>query len=214
MTKPRARQQPRASIAKEDIGNAERAKPDAAKPDAEGKSGEAKSEPAKMEAPKDNASGEKSATRHDPVPPVTPAPPVAASSMPASTPAPAVASGGPSEPTRRPRASSAGGGRTAGRDGFRAAASTPVVRARRHHRFPSSGRQVKRLASAVAITKIKTRHKNKSPADEAGLFRDGARAAYSSGAGVGCGARSPGRASGSKNSPAAAIASAAASRSS
>lgn len=70
--------------AKEDIGNA--------------KSDEAKSEPAKMEAPKDNAPGEKSTARRDPVPPVTLAPPAAASSMPASTPAPAVASGGSSEP--------------------------------------------------------------------------------------------------------------------
>src|SRR3984957_15148189 len=67
---------------KEDMGNAERAKPDAAKSDAaksdaEGKSSnEAKSEPAKMEAPK----------------------PAAASSAPASTPAPAVVSGGSPEP--------------------------------------------------------------------------------------------------------------------
>jgi hypothetical protein len=63
--------------AKEDMGNAEPAKPDAAKSDAEGKSSnEAKSEPAKMEAPK----------------------PAAASSAPAPTPAPAVASGASSEP--------------------------------------------------------------------------------------------------------------------
>ena len=91
---------------KEDIGSAGRAKFDATKSDAEGKSNEAKSEPAKMEAPKDNASGEKSTVRRDPVPPVTPAPPAAASSVPSPTPAPAVVSGGSSEPaTPAPRAS-------------------------------------------------------------------------------------------------------------
>jgi hypothetical protein len=75
---------------KEAIGNAERSKPDAeSKP-----SNEAKSEPAKIETPKDGASGDKSAVRRDPVPPVTPAP--AAASAPA--PAPAIASGGSSEP--------------------------------------------------------------------------------------------------------------------
>lgn len=92
--------------AKEDIGNAERTKSDAEGKSNQGRSNEAKSEPDKMEAPKDNASGEKSAVRRDPVPPVTPAPPATASPVPASTPAPAVASGGLLEPAApSPRAS-------------------------------------------------------------------------------------------------------------
>lgn len=74
---------------KEEIRNADRAKPDA-----ESKSSnEAKSEPAKIEAPKDNASGDKPVVRPDPVPA-----PTAAS---APTPTPAVASGGSSEPAAR-----------------------------------------------------------------------------------------------------------------
>jgi hypothetical protein len=71
---------------KEEIGNAERPKPDA-----EGKSGNE----VKIEAPKDNASGEKPVLSRDPVPLMTPAPPAAASTP---APAPAVA-GGSSEPT-------------------------------------------------------------------------------------------------------------------
>src|ERR1700722_8452243 len=85
---------PKGEAAKEELGNAERTKPDAesksneaktndtkpaeAKP-IEAKSTEAKptaikSEPANMEAPKDGTSGEKAMVRRDPVPPVTPAP--------------------------------------------------------------------------------------------------------------------------------------------
>jgi hypothetical protein len=104
---PGADDKPKGEVAKEELGNAERTKPDAesktneaktndTKP-AEAKSTEAKStaiksEPANMEAPKDGTSGEKAMVRRDPVPPVTPAPPAA------STPAPAVASSGSAEP--------------------------------------------------------------------------------------------------------------------
>jgi hypothetical protein len=92
---------------KEELGSAGRIKPDAVrsegvKSDADAKSNEAKSGPSRMEGPKDNASGEKPLVRRDPMPPVTPAPPAAASSGP--SPAPAVASGGTSEPAA-PRAS-------------------------------------------------------------------------------------------------------------
>jgi hypothetical protein len=94
---------PKGEAAKEDVGNAERTRPDAesktneaktneAKP-AEAKSTAIKSEPANMEAPRDGTSGEKAMVRRDSVPAVTPAPPVA------STPAaPAVASSGSAEP--------------------------------------------------------------------------------------------------------------------
>jgi hypothetical protein len=78
---------------KEEIRNADRAKPDA-----ESKPGnEAKSEPGKIETPKDSVSGDQPVARRDPVPAVTPAP--AAASAP--TPAPGVASGGSSEPPAR-----------------------------------------------------------------------------------------------------------------
>jgi hypothetical protein len=86
------------AIPKEDIGNAERAKPDAeSKSSNEAKS----SEPAKIDAPRGGALGDKTSVRRDPVPTVTPAPAAA------STPAPAVASGASSEPAApRPPASS------------------------------------------------------------------------------------------------------------
>jgi len=70
---------------KEEMGNAERAKPDAVSKSG----GEAKPDAARIEAPRDDAPGEKPVVRRDPVPPVTPA---------ASTPAPAIASRGSSEP--------------------------------------------------------------------------------------------------------------------
>jgi hypothetical protein len=104
-------------VVKEEVGNAERAKPDAdaksneAKPNeikpaeakpaeakpaetkpVEAKPVEAKSVPARTDAPKDGASGDKAMVRRDPVPPVTPAPPSA------SPPTPAVASSGSAEP--------------------------------------------------------------------------------------------------------------------
>jgi hypothetical protein len=109
-------------VVKEEVGNAERAKPDAdaksneAKPNevkpaeakpaeakpveakpaeakpVEAKPVEAKSVPARTDAPKDGTSGDKAMVRRDPVPPVTPAPPAA------SPPTPAVASSGSAEP--------------------------------------------------------------------------------------------------------------------
>jgi hypothetical protein len=104
-------------VPKEEVGNAERAKPDAegksneaksneakpaeaksmeAKPTEakpmEAKPMEAKSAPVRTDVPKDGTSGEKAMVRRDPVPPVTPAPPTALPST------PAVASSGSAEP--------------------------------------------------------------------------------------------------------------------
>jgi hypothetical protein len=87
--------------AKEDAPKTENAKVEGGKPEEAKPSGSEKSESAKSEAPKETGSGESTALRADPVPPVTPAPAVSAgtsSGAPESAPPPSAPAPQPAPP--------------------------------------------------------------------------------------------------------------------
>jgi hypothetical protein len=90
---------------KDDKPKRETAKDEGSKPEGTRQSGEGKSEAAKIEAPKETGSGETTALRADPVPPVTPAPsasPAVSAAVSSGTPEPAAAPSTPTAPSAPP----------------------------------------------------------------------------------------------------------------